>query len=260
MRWGMPTMIELPDLKANAEVCRRLGLQFVEINMNLPMFQPEALEAAEALSEQYGVEFTIHLDENFAPADFNPLVAEAYMETMRRTLRAAKRIGAEVINMHLGRGVYFSLPDRTVYLFDQYPESYLNRMRLLRELCSEEIGGERLRICVENTDGYLDHQRRALELLLESPVFSLTWDVGHSHTAKLDDVPFLLAHRERLRHFHIHDAGKRRCHLALGEGEMELNRYLELADARKARCVLETKDVSALERSVEWLRREAWLE
>ena len=249
MQLGMPTMIELPDLEANAKVCRDLALQFVEINMNLPMFQPEKLGAARTLSERYGVGFTIHLDENFAPADFNPLVVESYRETMRRTLRAAKEMEAPVVNMHLGRGVHFKLPDRVIYLYDRYREEYLEQIRRLRELCEEEIGDCDLRVCIENTDGYLDHQKAAIELLLDSPVFALTWDIGHSHTASVEDAPFLLAHRNRLAHFHVHDALGKRCHLILGEGEIDLTRYIELADSLNARCVLETKTVEALERS-----------
>lgn len=33
---GMPTLIELPDIDASANLCHELGLQFVELNMNLP--------------------------------------------------------------------------------------------------------------------------------------------------------------------------------------------------------------------------------
>lgn len=195
MQWGMPTMLDCADLEANAALCRRLGLQFVEINMNLPMYQADALKQAGTLSDRYGIGFTIHLDENFAPADFNPLVSEAYFETMRRTLRAALEIGAPVVNMHLSRGIHFKLPDRVVYLFDRYCEEYLSRIRALRSLCEREIGGHGLRVCIENTNGYLDFQKEAVALMLESDVFALTWDIGHSYTAELDDAPFLMANR-----------------------------------------------------------------
>lgn len=259
MQWGMPTMLDCHDLEANAALCRRLGLQFVEINMNLPMYQADGLGQAAALSEHYGVGFTIHLDENFAPADFNPLVSEAYLETMRRTLRAAIRIGAPVVNMHLPRGIHFKLPDRVVYLFDRFRGEYLSRIRALRSLCEEEIGGHEVRVCIENTNGYLDFQQEAVDLMLESPAFSLTWDVGHSYTAEFDDAPFLMARKDRLTHFHIHDALGRRCHLTLGEGDLALGQRLELAKACGARCVLETKTPAALEKSVEWLHGKGWI-
>ena len=34
--FGMPTLIEIPDLEQSAALCRRLGLRFMEINMSFP--------------------------------------------------------------------------------------------------------------------------------------------------------------------------------------------------------------------------------
>ena len=36
MDFGMPTLLELCDLRENAAFCAELGLRFVEINMNFP--------------------------------------------------------------------------------------------------------------------------------------------------------------------------------------------------------------------------------
>ena len=86
---------------------------------------------------------------------------------------------------------------------------------------------------------------------------TLTWDIGHSKAVHEKDVPFLLAHEDRLLHFHIHDGTETppRNHLALGDGEIDLPDRLRLAQSRNARCVLETKTIAALESSVAWLDR-----
>ena len=120
MKWGMPTLVELRNMHDNAQLCQRLGLDFVEINMNLPMFQYDMLEEAAAQAKEFGVGVTVHLDENFAPADFNPMIAEAHFRTLRETLRVAKKIDIPVVNMHMSKGVYFTLPGQKVYLFDRY--------------------------------------------------------------------------------------------------------------------------------------------
>ena len=93
----------------------------------------------------------------------------------------------------------------------------------------------------------------------DGPKFGLTWDVGHSKATHEKDVSFLMEHRERLIHFHIHDGTEAppRDHLALGDGEIDLRACLKLAKERKARCVLETKTIAALKKSVQWLR-ENW--
>ena len=69
-------------------------------------------------------------------------------------------------------------------------------------------------------------------------------------------MPWILDHRDRLIHFHIHDATENppRNHLALGEGELNTAERLDLARQRSARCVLETKTAEALRKSAAWLR------
>ncbi|GFH95222.1 hypothetical protein IMSAGC003_01763 [Lachnospiraceae bacterium] len=44
MDLGMPTLIELPEVEDCAALCAELGLQFVELNMNMPQFQTGSLE------------------------------------------------------------------------------------------------------------------------------------------------------------------------------------------------------------------------
>lgn len=256
MQWGMPTLVELPDIEANERLCKELGLDFVEINMNLPQFQPDELEK---LMVERNIFYTIHLDENFCPADFNSLIAQAWMDTLRQTLREAKRLNAPIVNMHMSKGVYFTMPSGKVFLFERYQKEYLERMRNVRKICADELAGSNTRVCIENTGGYMDFQKTAAELLLESEVFGLTWDIGHWHKGKLDDAPFMLSHRERIAHFHIHDAGASGDHLPLGTGDIDLNEMLAMAHDLNARCVLETKTAESLEKSVQWLSANGWL-
>lgn len=44
---------------------------------------------------------------------------------------------------------------------------------------------------IENTDGYKEYEHKAIEYLLESPCFVLTWDIGHSKAIG-DDVRCVL--------------------------------------------------------------------
>ena len=103
--------------------------------------------------------------------------------------------------------------------------------------------------------------KRRQSNILESPKFGLTWDIGHSKATGEKDVPFLMEHRKNLIHFHIHDGSEKppQNHLALGDGEISLMERLKLAESRNGRCVLETKTISALKQSVQWLREESVL-
>ena len=270
MQFGMPTLIENRTLEENAALCGRLGLRFIELNMNFPEYQVEQLEQADQLirsAERAGIYYTIHLDENLNIADFNQLVTGAYLETVRRTIAAARALlplrdrfggGARplTLNMHMNHGIYITLPDRKVQMYERDFDHYMASFAAFRSLCGEWIGDSPIRIAIENTDGFREYEKKAIEFLLQSPVFGLTWDIGHSKAVREKDVPFLMAHRDRLIHFHIHDGTEDppRNHLALGDGGIDLQDRLKLADSRHARCVLETKTVAALEQSVRWLK------
>ena len=92
--------------------------------------------------------------------------------------------------------------------------------------------------------------------LLQTPVFGLTWDIGHSKVSGEKDVPFIMERADNLIHFHIHDGSENppRNHLALGDGEIDLNERISFAERLNARCVLETKTIDALKKSVQWLK------
>ena len=270
MQFGMPTLIENHTLEENAALCEALGLRFIELNMNFPEYQVDRLEQTDELvriAEQHHLYYTVHLDENLSIADFNPLVTKAYLETVRRTILAAKallplrdRYGGPAqpltLNMHMHHGIYITLPDRKVQMYERNFETYMQSFAVFRSLCEEWIGDSSIMMAVENTDGFRDYEKRAIAYLLESPKFGLTWDIGHSKAIREADVSFLMEHQDKLIHFHIHDGTETppRNHLALGDGEIDLDARLKLAAERNARCVLETKTISALKQSVRWLQ------
>ncbi len=254
---GMPTLIELPEPEDCAKLCRELGLRFVELNMNLPQYQTDRIdtERLRKIQKEYEIYFTIHLDENLNPADFNPHIAQAYRQTAEDAILLAKRLAMPVLNMHLSPGIHFKLPGRKVDLFSVYREEYQESMRRFRDRCEAAIGPADIKICVENTDGYRDFQLAALDILLESPAFALTFDIGHNHGAGGGDEAQILRRGERLLHFHLHDAREAWCHLPFGEGELDLPKYLRLAESRNGRAVLEVKTAEGLRRSVQWMNQ-----
>ncbi len=256
--FGMPTLIELDTIEENLALCQTLGLDFIELNMNLPQYQTQALrenlDLFRRLSARTGVFFTLHLDENLNFADFNPLVREAYCQAATEAIAIAKELHIPVVNLHMPQGVHFTLPEKKVYLFEAYRDDFMGSVRRFRDLCEEAVGGAPVRICVENTDGYMDFQKEAVEILLASPCFSLTWDIDHSHAEGERDEAFLLQHKDRLAHFHLHDAKGKSNHLALGTGEIDLPARLHLAAENGCRCVIETKTALALGQSVTYLR------
>ena len=231
LQFGMPTLIENRTLEDNIALCKELGLSFVELNMNFPEYQLDKMENVDWFYknvDEAGIYYTIHLDENMNIADFNPLVREAYLETTRRTIEVAKQFvtlknkhGKKeqpfILNMHMHHGIYITLPDKKVQMYERDFAVYMEYISKFVKLCEEWIGET--------------------------------------------DTPFICAHKDKLCHFHIHDSCENppKDHLALGDGETDLVERLHMAKECNARCVLETKTIEALKRSVEWLKKSGLL-
>jgi len=262
MKFGMQPMIELNSIEECALLCWDLGLDFIELNMNLPQLQLDAIdiENLKYIADKYGISYTIHLDENLNVSDFNPYVADAYMRTVADTIVLAEALDIPVLNMHLSTGVYFTLPTEKIYLFEKYKEQYLKTIRDFRALCENAIGDSDIKICIENCDGYPEFQKEALEILLESDVFGLTFDIGHNHSCGGLDEPYIIKNKDKLCHMHLHDAAGRKNHLPLGVGDLDLNGYLDLAKKCDCNAVLEVKTTEGLKASVDWMRTNGWME
>ena len=255
IQFGIPTLIETKSLDQCALLCKQLGLNFIELNMNLPQYQLENIDIGRfaEIAQQNRIYYTIHLDENLNVCDFNKKVAAAYLETALQTIEIAKRLEIPVINMHMSAGVYFTMPNEKIYLFKEYIGTYLASLKAFREKCEKAIGNANIKICIEN--GYnLDFLLKGVALLLESDVFALTFDIGHNWSGGSIDEAFIMANKNKLSHMHIHDALGKKNHLALGTGELDLPKYFYLANKHNCRVVLETKTIDGLKQSVEWVK------
>ena len=153
MQFGMPTLIENRTLQDNADLCKSLGLQFIELNMNFPEYQVDKLEQTDSfinIAESAKIYYTIHLDENLNIADYNPLVRGEYLETVRRAIDVTKRFlplrnryGDKsqplTLNMHMNHGIYVTLPDRKVQMYEKDFDTYMSYFTEFRSLCEKWI-------------------------------------------------------------------------------------------------------------------------
>ena len=257
MKYGMPTLIELGTIRAHAELARKLSLDFIEINMSFPEYTPSAIDIGElrAIAREYGVFYTIHADEYLNPFDFEYEVSECYFSVMKRTLEVARQIGARVVNLHLQKGIYITLPDKVVLLTDIRREQYLRRVREFIALCERTLEGTDIIIAIENVDTnpFSKSQLEALEYFMASDRFALTLDTGHEMKLGFADTPVFLAYPEKVRHMHLHDYKDGKPHLALGEGEVDIDGRLTMV--RGDTCLVEVKTVSGLLTSVDYLNQ-----
>jgi len=241
------------------DLCCELECEFIELNMSLPWCQLAALVDGPLPREcdTRGKGLTLHLPEDVDVCHFTPAVAEAWKRTTLDVVRWAVCHDTPIVTMHMPRGIYFTLPGRKLYLYEQYRDHYAAALARLRDDCARIIGKSPTSVCVEHSDFNTGFLREGVETLLESPCFGLTWDIGHSASAGYADRPFHEKHIDRVRHFHIHDhthdAQGHHNHLPWGAGDVDISAWLALAERHHCRVVVETKTIAALRQSMRWI-------
>jgi sugar phosphate isomerase/epimerase len=261
VRFGLPFLLETQNASEAAALCHEHGLHFVELNTNFPPSLLHVLDVEQllALREQYGCFFTLHLDDSLDPFNPNPRVRKASVDTVLDAIALAKAAHMPIINLHMPRGNIVTLPDGKHYIFNEYPDDFHAALTDFRTACEQAVGIAPVTLCIENTDGWEPYEHAAIELLLSSPVFGLTLDIGHDHATGNRDLPFVLSHQQRLKHMHAHDGRGTTNHQALGAGEIPIAQRLTLAAQCNATVVLETKTKAALAQSVNYLKCEGGL-
>lgn len=256
MKFGMPALVECKDITECVEVAKQNGLDFVEINMSFPQYIPQNSDVAlyKKLALENGVFYTIHADEQMNPFDFNPDVSACYFKAMSDCIDFAKAIGAPIINLHLLKGVYVTLPDKVILLTDVYKDEYIARVRSFITMCEEKIGDANLKIAIENVDSnpFTTSQIDALRYFMESSVFALTLDVGHDDCMGGKDRHIFEKYPEKLAHMHLHDSDGKHPHLPLGSGKINVKEKLAML-SDDSTCLIEVKTIAGLSESVKYL-------
>ena len=253
--YGIPTLMDCPDVKVLAGFCAENGYGFIEMNQTFPWFQSERLdvETLRALMEKEQVGFTIHLHDQVNPFEFSPEMRKGSMENILNALKLAEYLQIPRITMHLLPGTYSSINGSKVYLYEHCLDQYLQYVVEFRSLIDNKLKGSNTVFCIENTSGFQDFHKKAIDLLLESEVFGLTFDIGHSFRAGGGDETFILQHADRVRHFHVHDCSVKANHLGLGDGQLDTVRYLKMAKSMDVSVVVEVKEAGALLRSKQYM-------
>ena len=248
----MPTLVEFDSLQENIDLMRELRLDLIEINMNLPDFQ---LSDLKNLNIEDDIIYSLHLPEDLNIWDFNNKIKNAYLDTVSETVQIAKIKKINIINMHMNAGVYFTLPEKKVYLFEKEPEKYLEYTEDFMNIISELLKDTDIKIYIENTGIYnLDFIKKAVVKLLESDRFSLTWDVGHDYSSGNKDSGLLEKMNSRIQHLHLHDAVDQSNHLPLGMGNIDFEKVFRIAVNSVNTIIFETKTAEGLKKSVDYFR------
>lgn len=258
MIYGIPSLIEFRTAEQHLRFCAEHGFSFFEMNLSFPWFQSDKIDADSLvrLGKEYNVGYTLHLHDQLNPFDFSPEIREGALKSVDYALLLARKTGAKRLTLHLQYGMYSAVAGKKIYAYEVCSDEYLENVDRMARMCSSRLAGTDTYFCIENTKGFTPYHKKAVERMLSYKEFGLTFDVGHNFKASEDDEAFILSHRDRIRHFHIHDVTEKSNHVAFGTGILNVSDYLRLARSiNDAPVVMEVKESGALLQSMEYCRR-----
>lgn len=152
-------------------------------------------------------------------------------EEMKRTARAAAKLGVEIVNGFTGSSIWhlwYSFPPVTPEQIQAGYDLLAERWHPILDVFGES--GVRFALEVHPTEIAFDivTARRALVALDHRPEFGFNFDPSHLHWQGIDPVQFVRAFPDRIYHVHIKDAA-----INLDGTTGILGSHLEFGDFRR---------------------------
>lgn len=256
MKIGMPALVEYNSLSELIDLCLELKLKFIELNMNLPYnfiqnIRPQLLRK---ITTETGIEFTMHMPDEADLGTFYESVRRGYVQLFSDTIDWAQEAGVSLLNLHIIEGAKMTLPDKKVYIYEQYFEEFQNNFINSIELLTRKTEKNNIILAIENSANFgKTHIQKTLDKAILFPNVKLTWDTGHDALSKFTDKKYLMLHKDKVAHMHLHDATDTNDHQVLFEGNLNINELLKFSEEKDIRVLVEVKTAESLKNSIKKL-------
>jgi sugar phosphate isomerase/epimerase len=209
------------------------GFQGVEIACEYPRgpldYRHETILQMKRLAQEHDIHLQVHAPYiNLRPADLNPRIREASVQSVRDGIDFASQIDGRIVTVHLGsvsRG-------RLKHARESVRAILLNSITTLTDYAEDRD----VTIAIENVQSDREEWEEAIGKTAEDIIgvlkeidaknVGVTFDVGHANTVgNPDDFAVRLA--PYIVNVHLHDNdGTRDQHLVIGEGKIDFPKIL----------------------------------
>ncbi|MBE6130704.1 MAG: sugar phosphate isomerase/epimerase [Erysipelotrichaceae bacterium] len=246
MKLGMPILFEYDSLIDNVKLAKQLGFEFIELNLNFSCCRDELSnkEIIEYLINS-DLEFTIHFFDEFDAASYDEVV-EGYIKILENYLELSKDLNIKLLNIHLNEGPIVTISGIKNYLYEKEYNLYISKLKNNLSKIKKLLNKYNIELVLENVKTPNFIVNTYIDLVKEG--FSFNYDIGHDYIDKNIIIDLIDKHNLKFNEFHFHDAMNKKCHLVLGEGNMNLSYYKSLITDQYV--VLEVKSSNDLIKSI----------
>ena len=241
----MPILVEFHSLEENLKLFQKLNLDFIELNLDIPYCFPENIETALLDSNA----FTIHLSEKIDVGELNDALRKFYLNEIERIISFGTKHNILKYNIHLDPGIHFSLPDKKIFIYEEYLSDYLNAYKNSCDTLSKIANKYNATILFENVK-IESYTLKAIEVISNYENLFFTLDLGHNIRYGNIAKEQFLKYESKIKHIHLHDFNGSKDHQELFTGILDIKKELDFCDKHNLDVLIEVKRKEELINSV----------
>ncbi len=206
---------------------------------------------------QDGISLCFHGPTDIPLMNRHEKIRNAGLERLYEMIDMAIDMGSEYFIFHPGRQAFYSITTKKMFFIEnRFPKevSLLFSESLKRIL---EYSGDRIKICLENTNFIAPLFLEALNDLTANHGLYLVWDAGHTENSSPSKRESIIRYyRDNLKYIkmgHLHDYRDGGGHKAIGNNKVDVGTYLEIFNTLGVDIILEIFPESELLMSLEYL-------
>lgn len=255
IKLGMPILYEYDNLEDNFQLAKDLGLNFIELNLNFGYCRKEMEEGnLIKLIDKYQIETTLHFYDEADMGSYKEVV-DAYLSLLEKYAYLGKDY-LKLVNMHNNPGPVVTISGTKNYIYAKEYQEYIERIISNFTKAKEILNKYQIKLVIENVDGASGASFLMDNFLkLKEYGFRFTYDIGHDNVSGFPLYNLIQNNELNFDEFHFHDGNGNKCHLALGEGNIDLKYFSDLAKKNNSYVLLEVKSSDDLRKSVPYFRK-----
>lgn len=245
----MPILVEFHSLSENIDLCKKLNLDFIELNLDIPYCFIDRLDTNSLKNNN----FTIHLSEKFDVGELNNSLRNFYLNEIEKIISFGIKYNIFKYNLHLDPGIHFSLPDKKIFIYEEYIDDYLRAYEDSCNILSKIANKYNATILFENVK-VESYTLKVIDIIAKYDNLFFTLDLGHNiRYGNLAKEKFM-QYSDKIKHIHLHDFNGSKDHQELFTGLLNVKEELNFCKQHNLDVLIEVKRKEELINSVNKLR------
>ena len=245
----MPILVEFHSLSENIDLCKKLNLDFIELNLDIPYCFIDRLDTNSLKNNN----FTIHLSEKFDVGELNNSLRNFYLNEIEKIISFGIKYNIFKYNLHLDPGIHFSLPNKKIFIYEEYIDDYLRAYEDSCNILSKIANKYNATILFENVK-VESYTLKVIDIIAKYDNLFFTLDLGHNiRYGNLAKEKFM-EYSNKIKHIHLHDFNGSKDHQELFTGLLNVKEELNFCKQHNLDVLIEVKRKEELINSVNKLR------